>query len=350
MSEFSLIYTHFKNLTARHPATVVGIGDDSAVSTLPPNHQLVSCVDTLVAGRHFPLSTSPYAIGYKSVVVNLSDIASMGATPYAILLGLSLPTALANDTTWIKDFTQGIADICGRFGVDLIGGDTTKSDILTISVTALGFVPNGQAIVRSGAKVGDIVCVSGDIGSASFALKKVLEGQVLQQEKQKPFVVSLSNQNGFPTLRQAQCERKTEAVALQNAPLQETLDLPFPQVELGKKLLSFANSMIDISDGLGQDLGHILTASDVGAVIDLAKLPTHPLLQKLPNAEKWQHQLNGGDDYQLCFTLSQAKFETFNQCYPNQIFAIGEIVTEKGLQLFYNGEKVDFIIQGFQHF
>lgn len=312
MSEFSLIYTHFKHLTAQHLSTLLGIGDDGAVSTLPPNHELVSCVDTLVAGRHFPLSTSAFAIGYKSVAVNLSDIASMGATPYAILLGLSLPTDLAKDENWMKQFTQGIADICGRFKVDLIGGDTTKSDILTISVTALGFVPNGQAITRSGANVGDIVCVSGDIGSASFALQQILNGE------------------------------KTD--------LQDTLDLPFPQVELGQKLRGFANSMIDISDGLGQDLGHILTASDVGAVIDLAKIPAHPLLQKLSNVEKWQHQLNGGDDYQLCFTLSKDNFDKFNQHYPNTIFAIGEIVAEKGLTLIYNEKQVDFNVQGFQHF
>lgn len=328
MSEFSLIYTHFKNLTARHPATVVGIGDDGAVSHIPPNHQLVSCVDTLVAGRHFPLSTSAFAIGYKAVAVNLSDLASMGATPYAILLGLSLPTDLANDKTWINDFTQGIATICKRFDVDLIGGDTTKSDILTLSVTALGFVPNGQAITRSWAKVSDIVCVSGEIGSASFALQ-----QILQQEKNGRGVLHTPN--------------TTESHKVN---LQEFLDLPFPQVDLGQKLLGFASSMIDISDGLGQDLGHILTASGVGANIDLAKIPTHPLLQSLPNREKWQHQLNGGDDYQLCFTLSKDNFERFNRLYSNTIFAIGEIVTENRLQLFYNGKKVDFAIQGFQHF
>lgn len=317
MSEFSLIYQNFKHLTAAHPNTHLGIGDDGAISQIPPNHQLVSCVDTLVAGRHFPLSTSAHAIGYKAIAVNLSDLAAMGATPYAILLGLSLPTELANDEAWIKDFTQGIADICRQFNVDLIGGDTTKSDTLTISVTALGVVPHGQAITRAGAKVGDVVCVSGDIGSASFALKKILNGE--------------------------------------QSDLQNTLDLPMPQVELGQKLRGFANSMIDISDGLGQDLGHILTASAVhlkavGAVIDLAKIPAHPLLQTLPNHEKWQHQLNGGDDYQLCFTLSKANFDKFNQRYPNEIFAIGEIVAEKGLVLIYNGDKVDFTIQGFQHF
>lgn len=323
MSEFSLIYQHFKNCTYKNPLTQIGIGDDCAVSNIPSNSQLVSCVDTLVAGRHFPFSTSAYAIGYKSVAVNLSDLASMGATPYAILLGLSLPSKLANDK-WIAEFARGIADICNQFNVELIGGDTTKSDVLTISVTALGFVPNGQAILRSGAKVGDVVCVSGEIGSASFALK-----QILQQENKGRDVLNTP---------------KNEI------PLQNMLDLPTPQVNLGQKLLGVANSMIDISDGLGQDLGHILTASKVGAVIDLAKIPCHSLLQALTNDEKWQHQLNGGDDYQLCSTISKGNFAKFNEMYPNKIFAIGEIVTEKGLTLIYNNKKVDFEIQGYQHF
>lgn len=312
MSEFSLIYRHFKNLTQSHPATILGISDDCAVSQIPPNHQLVSCVDTLVAGRHFPIHTSPYAIGYKSVAVNLSDLAAMGATPYAILLALSLPAPLAKDAHWLQELTRGIAEICGQFQVDLIGGDTTQSDILTLSVTALGVVPTGQAIMRSGAKVGDVVCVSGEIGSASFALTEILQGE--------------------------------------KSALQSALDLPIPQVTLGQQLRGFASSMIDISDGLGQDLGHILTASNVGAVIDLAKIPTHPRLQALPNAEKWQHQLNGGDDYQLCFTMAKDKFKQFNHQYSHRIFAIGDIVTDKGLTLLYDGKVVDFEINGWQHF
>lgn len=311
MSEFSIISQHFKHCTRKNPLTQIGIGDDCAVSSIPNDCELVSCVDTLVAGRHFPLSTSAYAIGYKSIAVNLSDLAAMGATPYAVLLGISLPNDLANDD-WLKAFTQGIADICNPFGVELIGGDTTQSKTLTISVTALGFVPRGQAMLRSGAKIGDIVCVSGDIGSASFALSQMLN------------------------------TGKSE--------LQIALDLPIPQVTLGQQLRGFANSMIDISDGLGQDLGHILTASKVGAVIDLAKIPTHPLLQALPNQERWQHQLNGGDDYQLCFTMGEANFAKFTRQFPNQIFAIGKIVTENDLMLIYNNQPIKFLIKGYQHF
>lgn len=326
MSEFSLIYQYFQHCTRKNPLTQVGIGDDCAISSMPSDCELVSCIDTLVAGRHFPLSTSAYAIGYKSVAVNLSDLAAMGATPYAILLGISLPAKLAQDD-WLKPFTQGIADICNRFDVELIGGDTTQSNTLTISVTALGFVPTGQAITRGGAKVGDIICVSGEIGSASFALQ-----QILNAEKSERHNIAL------------------QSIALQPIALQPALYLPVPQVELGQKLRGFAHSMIDISDGLGQDLGHILTASKVGAVVDLASIPTHPRLQALPNTDKWQHQLNGGDDYQLCFTMSEQNFVKFNQQFSDKIFAIGKIVTENGLRLTYNNQPIEFSITGYQHF
>lgn len=318
MSEFSLIYRHFKNATKPNASTVLGIGDDCAASQILPNHHLVSCMDTLVAGRHFPINTSAYAIGYKSVAVNLSDLASMGATPFGILLGLSLPEHLANDE-FLSEFTRGISDICGQFHVELIGGDTTKSDILTICVTALGTIKNGQAIRRSGAKIGDIICVSGEIGSASFALENIL-------------------QHGRGVLNAP------------NSAIYHTLDCPKPHVDLGQKLVGFASSMIDISDGLGQDLGHILSASQVGAMIDLSAIPTNPLLLQLPYAQKWQHQLNGGDDYQLCLTINHSDLKKFNQLYPDLIYPIGKIVRDEGLQLFFDKKPIEFKINGWNHF
>ncbi|WP_432481090.1 thiamine-phosphate kinase [Moraxella sp. ZY200743] len=309
MSEFSLINTHFKNSTNRHQNTVLGIGDDCAVSTISANTELVSCMDTLIAGRHFAFETTAYAIGYKSVAVNLSDLASMGATPYAILLGLSLPK---NNANWLKEFALGVSDICNQFHVELIGGDTTKSDVLTISVTALGFIKKGQAIKRGGAKIGDMICVSGNIGTASLALSHILTGQ---------------------------------QTTLQNA-----LDLPMPKVDLGQKLVGYASSMIDISDGLGQDLGHILTAGGVGAVLHLEDIPCDDEVDALPFDKKYQHILNGGDDYELCFTISKDNFDKFNALHPNQIFKIGKITEQQGLQLYHRHQKVDIAIQGWEHF
>lgn len=315
MSEFALIAQYFAAATAAHSDTVLGIGDDAAISQPPPDSQLVSCLDTLVAGRHFLPNADPFRIGWKAVAVNLSDLAAMGATPYAILLGLSLPTA---DDVWLSEFSRGLGAICQRFGVQLIGGDTTKSATLTISITALGWLPTGQAICRHGAQVGDVICVSGEIGSASYALSQHLRGE--------------------------------------SSRLQAALDTPFPQVTLGQALRGFASSMIDVSDGLAQDLEHILVASRVGAMLDLTKIPTHPLLQSLPKSEKWQHQLNGGDDYQLCFTIPSDKLVMFQQNFAefhHQIHPIGRIIAQDPqnvLQLFEQDKPLTLSMQGYQHF
>lgn len=321
MSEFSLIYTHFKHATAKHKNTMLGIGDDCAVSAIPPDCELVSCMDTLVAGRHFVFETSPHAIGFKSVAVNLSDLASMGATPYAILLGLSLPD---NNNEWLKEFSRGISDICHQFNVELIGGDTTKSDILTISITALGFVKKGQAIRRDNAKIGDVICVSGNIGTASLALSYIL------------------GENGY-----CQCANALDDL---NDELKNALQYPMPQIELGQLLIDYAHSMIDISDGLGQDLGHILKNSGMGAKLYLDNIPCIDELNALPFDKKYQHIINGGDDYQLCFTMSQENFDKFTALYPNRIYPIGEIVEKQGVELFFDNQQVDFEIKGWEHF
>jgi len=179
MAEFSIIDRYFNR--QQQTDVDLGIGDDSALLTPPLNHQLVICTDTLVSGRHFPLGTSPHAIGWKSVAVNLSDIAAMGAKPHSILLALSLPQI---DHDWLNEFSQGIYDCCDQFGVRLIGGDTTQSPHLTISVTALGWIETGKAIPRSGAQVDDLVVVSGSIGDAAFALEHL--GHPLQQRLDYP--------------------------------------------------------------------------------------------------------------------------------------------------------------------
>ncbi|MDO4440723.1 MAG: thiamine-phosphate kinase [Moraxella sp.] len=321
MSEFSLIHSYFKNATAKHQNTILGIGDDCAVSTIPFECELVSCMDTLVAGRHFVFETSPHAIAYKSVAVNLSDLASMGATPYAILLGLSLPN---NDNEWLKEFSRGMSDICNQFNIELIGGDTTRSDILTISITALGFVKKGQTIRRNGAAVGDVICVSGHIGTASLALAQIL------------------GENGY-------CKYASALDDL-NDELKNALQYPMPQIDLGQKLIGYANSMIDISDGLGQDLGHILTLSQVGARIDLQKIPCHDRLNDLPDKDKYQHIINGGDDYQLCLTMSQNNFDEFNRLNPNLIYPIGEINNGKGLSLYLDDVPFELTVKGWEHF
>ena len=304
MAEFSIIDTYFNRKNAN--SVDLGVGDDSALLTPPPQQQLVICADTSVAGRHFPLDTHPHAIGWKSVAVNLSDIAAMGAKPHSILLALSLPQI---DHHWLKNFSQGLYDCCDQFGVSLIGGDTTQSPHLTITVTALGWIETGQAVTRAGAQVGDLICVSGTIGDAAFALQHM------------------------------------------GHPLQKRLDYPTPRCQLGQQLKGLASSMIDVSDGLAQDLGHILKASGVGAVLQLDQLPVSSDIAKLEQEKKWQLALAGGDDYELCFTISPQNYHLLaQQKLDVNLTIIGQITKNLGLTFFQNG--VDYSIQfhGYQHF
>lgn len=304
MAEFSIIDTYF-NRKNQHSVDL-GVGDDSALLTPPPQQQLVICADTSVAGRHFPLDTHPHAIGWKTVAVNLSDIAAMGAKPHSILLALSLDQI---DHDWLKAFSQGLYDCCDQFGVSLIGGDTTQSPHLTITVTALGWIETGLAVTRSGAQIDDLICVSGTIGDAAFALQHL------------------------------------------GHPLQQRLDYPTPRCALGAQLKGLASSMIDVSDGLAQDLGHILNASGKGAVLHVDALPLSPALQKLSDQEKYQYALAGGDDYELCFTISQQHYEQLLQQKTDTNFTIiGKITQNLGLTFLKNG--VDYSVQfhGYQHF
>ena len=304
MAEFSIIERYFKR-TSKSDVSL-GIGDDSAIVTPPSSQQLVICADTLVAGRHFPLDTSAHAIGWKSVAVNLSDLAAMGAKPHSILLALSLPTV---DHDWLAGFSQGLFDCCDQFGVSLIGGDTTQSTQLTISVTALGWIEQGQAITRAGAQVGDYVCISGQIGDAAFGLQHL------------------------------------------GHPLQQRLDYPTPRCELGHLLRGLAHSMIDISDGLAQDLGHILKASQVGAILNLNELPISPALKSLPESQQLQYALAGGDDYELCFTISRQNYEKLLQLQPNvKTTIIGTVKQQYGLTFEKDGLDHSLQFNGYQHF
>ncbi|ECE6725792.1 thiamine-phosphate kinase [Acinetobacter ursingii] len=304
MAEFSIIEQYFTRPFTQQDD--IGIGDDSAILTPPTNQQLVICTDTLVAGRHFPLETSAHAVGWKSVAVNLSDIAAMGAKPHSILLALSLPNI---DHDWLQGFSQGLFDCCDRFGVALIGGDTTQSPHLTITVTALGYIESGQAICRSGAHIGDYIVVSGQVGDAAYGLQHL------------------------------------------GGALQSRLDYPTPRCELGQTLKGLASSMIDVSDGLAQDLGHILKASNVGAKIFLDQLPLDTALQALPNQQKWQYALAGGDDYELCFTISPQNYEKLLQQQLNvNITMIGLITQATDLIFEHDDQNHPVQFHGYQHF
>lgn len=274
MNEFELIERIFLQMQAAQPlpsGLEKGIGDDAAVMALPAGSRLVSCIDTLVQGRHFSadwdqIDKLAFAIGYKAVAVNVSDIAAMGATPHSILLALALPKRLANEQ-WLSDFAKGLFHACQLFGVTLIGGDTTRSDSLVLSVSAQGVLAKDTpAVYRSGAQVGDKVYVSGTLGDANYALQ-------------------------YP--------HNTQGMALAHR-----LHMPTPRIALGAALAKIgATAMIDISDGLYQDLGHICQQSAVNIRLHLEQLPSSTPLSVVDVSERLVCQLAGGDDYELAFTL-----------------------------------------------
>lgn len=312
MNEFALIRQYFQTASSGLPGgpdtgLMLGIGDDAAIVQPPANQQLVISTDTLVAGRHFPQHTPAHAIGWKAAAVNLSDIAAMAARPYALLLAISLPEV---NPEWLQQFSQGFFACCAPQQVQLIGGDTTQSAILSITVTALGWVEAGTAVRRDGAKPGDLVVVSNTIGDAAYAL-------------QHP-----------------------------GSDLQDRLDYPQPRNRLGMALNGYASSMLDVSDGLAQDLNHILTASQVGAKLQLESLPLSLALQQLPLQQAWQLALAGGDDYELCFTIAPERFKQFCQQYAAefQLQVIGKITAGAGLGLMYQQQPYAMNLQGYQHF
>ncbi|MBE0406600.1 thiamine-phosphate kinase [Psychrobacter sp. AOP22-C1-22] len=324
MNEFELIERIFSQMQAAQSlsssvdkgSVEKGIGDDAAVMALPAGSRLVSCIDTLVQGRHFSadweqVNKLAFAIGYKAVAVNVSDIAAMGATPHSILLALALPKRLVNEQ-WLGEFAKGLFHACKLFGVTLIGGDTTRNDSLVLSVSAQGLLDaDTPAVYRSGAQVGDKIYVSGSLGDAAYAL-------------QHP-----DNEQG--------------------AELAHRLHMPTPRITLGAALAKIGvSSMIDISDGLYQDLGHICQQSRVGMRINLEQLPTSRPLASVDLTERLLCQLAGGDDYELAFTLP-ANIEPPTSNTP--VTCIGEVTASTNTvtkdsnanirpELYYQGQPV----------
>lgn len=264
--EFELIRRYF---THRALHTVLGVGDDAALVNVRRGCELAISADMLVAGRHFLRTADPYDLGHKALAVNLSDMAAMGATPRWATLALALPSV---DTRWLAAFARGFMALARRYGVDLVGGDTTRGP-LTICVQIMGEVPRGRALRRDGARPGDEIWVSGTLGDAALAL--------------------------------AASKRRIDLKPSELARCAIRLHRPQPRIALGLMLGGVARSAIDISDGLLADLGHILERSGVAGEIDLAALPVSPVLGRyLERAAARSALLAGGDDYELCFTAA----------------------------------------------
>ena len=270
MGEFELIRHYFAAAACARAGgeVVLGIGDDCALLALPAGEQLAVSTDTLVAGVHFPDPCEPFLLGQRALAVATSDLAAMGATPVGFTLALSLPAA---ESGWLEAFARGLDAMAARCAMRLIGGDTTRGP-LSLSVTVFGRVPGGQALLRSGARAGDLLCVGGTLGDAAGALPLVL-GQ--------------------------RTDDSPEALALL-----ERYWSPQPQLALGQALRGKASAALDISDGLLADCGHIAAASGVRLVIEQAQVPlSEALLRSVGQEHALQCGLSGGDDYVLAFTL-----------------------------------------------
>ena len=300
MTEFELIRSFFASQPVARTDVRVGIGDDAALVQPPPGMELAVTTDILVAGVHFFEDADPRQVGYKSLAVNLSDLAAMGADPAWFLLDLTIPKP---DPVWLRAFAEGLHGLAREHNAQLIGGDTSRGP-LAIAITAIGLVPTGEALLRSGARAGDIVCVTGTLGDAALALDA-------QQGKYR------LPANDLQALRQR-------------------LERPAARVLEGKALRAHASSAIDISDGLLADLGHILEASQVGARVQLDAVPLSPVYRAHLEQVGWDDALAGGDDYELCFTVPAAKqreVEALARRTGFSVSAIGEIISAHGLEV-----------------
>jgi len=317
MAEFDLIDRIRSRCEVARNDVRLGIGDDAAILAPPPGHDLVVCTDTLVAGVHFPLDTPAEAIGWKSLAVNLSDLAAMGATPAWALLALTLPEA---DADFVDRFATGFAALAAQHHLALVGGDTTSGP-LTITVTVHGFVPPGQALRRDGARVGDQVFVTGTLGDAAAAL----------------------------------AARRRHVPSPQREALDARLDRPEPRLACGAALRGLASACIDVSDGLLADLRHVATRSGVGIEIDADALPASPaLLGAFDGDERLALQLGGGDDYELAFTAAPALAGDLLRdlarigCGATRI---GRVVDGAGVQAFdAAGTAITLARGGWEHF
>lgn len=321
-TEFEIIRRYFNRQQPQRDDVIAGIGDDAALLHVPADSELVVCMDTLVAGVHFPESTTAAAIGHKALAVNLSDLAAMGAAPAWATLSLTLPDS---DPVWLEGFSQAFFRLADRHGVQLVGGDITRGP-LSVTVQAHGFVPAGSALRRRGARAGERIYVTGTLGDAGLALQSGVHA---------------------------------------DKALQQRLDYPEPRIAAGQVLRDHASAAIDISDGLLADLGHLLEAAgadaSTGATINIDDLPRSTAfteaLKQLDLAQQamfYELPLSAGDDYELCFTVPARSCGVMEAALSKQSIeftAIGVIEEHPGIRcLTSNGDVYHPVTDGYQHF
>ncbi len=316
MGEFELIRRYFAASPCAQAASGValGIGDDCALLQPGTGQQLAISTDTLVCGVHFPVSCDPFLLGQRALAVSVSDLAAMGAEPLAFTLALTLPEAAA---PWLEGFSRGLAQMAQACSIALVGGDTTRGP-LSLTLTVFGQVPTGQALPRSGARVGDLLCVGGSLGDAAGALPLVLgEREIMGEDADY---------------------------------LQQRYWAPQPQLALGRWLRGKATAALDISDGLLADCGHIAKASSVALQIERARLPLSPALRRVAGDQALACALAGGDDYRLAFTLPAELLPALQAQWP-EAWVIGRAVAGQGVHLLDElGQRVAPPQAGYQHF
>ena len=302
------------NIKTKSKDVLKSIGDDCAVIKLSKSKFFVVTTDTSLLGPHFSKDYLPYEIGYKSLATNLSDIAAMGCNPLYIFMAITIPNL---NSSWIKSFYRGVKKLTTKYNVALIGGDTNKGP-LSISIQVIG-VNKNKILYRSGAKPGDDIYVSGDLGSARSAL-------MLKNIKKK--------KNVFLSLK-------------------KYLHLPTPRVELGLGISKFATSCIDISDGLAKDMSNIIKESKCGANIFLDKIPYKSIIEKtLPKNKLYEAIIGGGEDYELCFTANSKdsrKIKYLSKKHNIKITKIG-IISKRDLKYYNYDKEVKVNLKGFDHF
>lgn len=317
MDEFELIRRHFQFLTAPAADVVLGIGDDAALLRPPPGEELVVTSDTLVAGRHFAEKQKPEDIGWKSLAVNLSDLAAMGARPRWFLLALTLPQA---DPAWLEPYAKGLKALADQSSVALVGGDITRGP-LSITITAIGTAPAGKALRRGCAKAGDLVCVTGTLGDAALALSLGLATECARFDPHREY-------------------------------LKARLNRPTPRLSAGQDLRGLARAAIDLSDGLAGDLKHVMEASWVGAELRSDKLPMSEAFKALaPTGARLALQASGGDDYELCVCIPPERLAEARSKLDLPLTEIGRITHEPGLRwLDAQGQPLAVDLGGYDHF
>ncbi|NRA53217.1 MAG: thiamine-phosphate kinase [Gammaproteobacteria bacterium] len=316
--EFELIERFFKNRQQQRTDVVLPIGDDCALLAPQAEQLLAVSTDTLVSGVHFFPDIPAHALGYKSLAINLSDLAAMGATPSWVSLAITLPSV---DETWLESFSAGFFEAADYFNIQLIGGDVTKGP-LSLTLTVQGQVAKGQQLTRSGANVGDWICVTGNLGDSALGLQSLAGTVELSPDDHD----KLLKKHYYPT----------------------------PRLLAGQALRGVATAAIDISDGLAADVGHIAKASGYKAVIDIDSIPlSDALLANTDHELGIKLGLGGGEDYELCFTVPPAALGSLDTLLAHtgvSVHCVGQIHNGSGVEFVKNNKPATIDIKGFSHF